>query len=324
MKKNQMKFLPYATFIALLAFGCAASEYSEPGNVTKTGVDTTAGVYFDSSKLLQSSFPTPTTFGGCTTAADNNKNILVSSSQVLSINIQSITASASPGSSGVQCGEAQSVAFLPNAGDNVWKSVLTGTVTIGTSNIGNQSVTFQRAFSADLDKDGSSDVVSYNVTLSGAGAVLISRTVRLTGVASCTTSRTAACAAATTTSSNTNVAAAALATAGDHTFSITWQTQTGTNNAGGAATVVIDGTTIVNGTSAGLENPGANLAAGPAEPATTGIFVSNTAAATWAVLNASAVPVNAMNIVMKGGTGAAGAQTAASNPTLKNVKWSKS
>lgn len=324
MKNNKIKFLAAATLTALFVLGCAATDYSSPSDVTKTGVDTTSGVYFDSSKLLQSSFSTPTTFAGCATAADHNTKILISTAQVLSINIQSITAAAAPGSSGVQCGEAQQVAYLPNANDNVWKSVVTGTVTIGASNIANQSVTFQRAFGADLDKDGTSDAISYNVTLSGAGAVVISRTVRLSSAGSCQTSRTVPCASATATSSNSNVAAAALTTAGDHTFSITWQTQTGTANAGGAATVVIDGTTIVNGTTIGLENPGANLAVAAAEPATSGILVSGTTAAAWAVLNATAVPVNVMNIVMKGGTGAAGAQTAASNPTLKSVKWSKS
>ncbi len=326
MKHNKIKLLAATTLTAMFVLGCAATDYSSPSDVTKTGTDTTSGIYFDSSKLTQTSFSTPTTFGGCTTAADYNTKILVSTAQVLSINIQSITAAASPGSSGVQCGEAQAIAYLPNAGDNVWKSVLTGTITIGASNIVNQSVIFQRAFSADLDKDGTTDVVSYNVSLGGAATnnITASRTVRLSSAGSCQTSRTVPCASATVSSANAQITNAALQTAGDHTFSITWQTQTGTSNAGGAVTIVIDGVTVSNGTSAGIENPGANLAAGAADPAPSGILVSGTTAAAWAVLNASAVPVNAMNIIMKGGTGAPGAQTAASNPTLKNLKWSKS
>lgn len=324
MKLNKIQIFSLTAAVAFVSY-CAASDYSSPGDVTKTGVNTTSGIYYDTSKLSISSYSTPTSFTACTTANDFNTKVLVSSAGVLSPNTQSITAQTGAGSTGVTCAEAQAVAYVPNANDNVWKWVMAGTITIGTSQIATQSITLTRAFSADLDKDGvATDAILYNVTLSGSGNVLVSRNAKLSSVGSCVTSRTVPCAAATSASSNTTIAAAALSTAGDHTFSITWQTQTGTSNAGGNVVVVIDGTTIFNGTSNGLENPGANLANGAAEPATSGILVSGTTASTWAVLNSSAVPVNALNIVMKGGTQTAGAQTTASvYPSLKSFTVSK-
>jgi hypothetical protein len=327
MNKQLITKLGLATLVATLATGCAATEFTEPGNVSKSGTDLTSGVIYDSSKLTISGYAAPSTFSICTGGTDFKSKINVGPGGVMTPNYQSITSQTGPGSSGYSCGEAQQVALMTNAKDNTWKSVATGTVNWGTLNIGNQELTIQRAFSADFDKDGKTDSVAYTVTLSGSsgGSVTITRTIGLSSSGSCTTSNSTPCAAATTSAWRQITGITSLTTPGDHTFVITLQTQAGTANAGGAVAVTVDGTTVTNGTTSGIENPGASMVGGPigADPVTTGILVSGTAAAPWAILNNAAVPVNALNLALKGGTGSPGAQTAASYPTLKSLTWTR-
>jgi hypothetical protein len=196
---------------------------------------------------------------------------------------------------------------MTNAKDNTWKSVISGTLNFGASNVSGQAVILQRVFSADLDKDGRSDTIAYSIALSGAGAVQVTRVVSMTGGLSTT--------GGTMTQT---LPAAALNAAGDHTFSITIETQAGTANAGGQVSVSIDGGAAVTGT----ENPGVAFTNGStANPAPTQITVAGQTAAIWAVLNSSSVPVNAFNIAMRGtDTTVADGIQAAFFPTLKSIK----
>lgn len=303
------KYIINGTMVGLtvaLMTGCVATDYTEPGNVSKTGADISSGVAFDSSKLTVSAYAAPTTPGVCTGASDYNTSFTVSNGE-LSIKRQSTASGSGAGSTGLNCAEVQQIAYLTNAKDNTWKSVISGTLNFGASNVGGQAVIFQRAFSADLDKDGRSDTVAYSIALSGAGAVQVTRVVSMTGSLST--------AGGTMTQT---LAAAALAAAGDHTFSITIETQASTANAGGQVSVSIDGGAAVTGT----ENPASAFTnSSTANPAPTQITVGGTTAAMWAVLNSSSVPVSAFNVAMRGtDTTVADGIQAAFFPTIKSLK----
>lgn len=306
MKLNKIQIFSLTAAVAFVSY-CAASEYSSPGDVTKTGANTTAGVYFDASALTLTSWTKPTTAAGCTSGVGTQSTAYLTnlkvSSGTISVNNQLTAAATGSGSSGFNCGEAQAVAYVPNAADNTWQWIISGNVVFGGSNVASQSASFTRAFSADLDKDGQSDSILYTVTLAGQGAIQVNRTVVLTSGLSCATDGSTIAACASRSGSMTQTTGnATLAAGGTVAFTITIKTQASTNNAGGAVSVALNGTTVINGSTAGLENPSASNGTGAstADPAPSGIFIGGKTAAIWAVLNDTAVPVNAFNITLRG------------------------
>ncbi len=312
MKK--VKILLSIMLVAGLLSACQ-SDYMEPDAATNTG-NNPASVGFDASTSLLTVLKKPTSGAAACTTADEAVDAKLSSGTI-SVKIPS---TAKNGGSGTYCSEVQQLAMLPNAGDNVWKSVISGSVTISKADIGSQAVSFTRAFSADMDQDGTKDVMSYTVAFSGAGVVQIKRTAYFSSNVSAPT------AGPPYTTHTQQVAAAKLTTAGTYSFSITIQTQADTNNAAGAVTVVLDGDTLTDGTASGLEDPTTDIATATVAhttPAPAKVTVGGTAAALWAMLNHSNVPANAYNIHLEGTDSSIAAGVSSDSfPTISNLKIS--
>lgn len=314
MKNTIIKISVVGMAVALMA-GCAATDYTEPDNVTKTGTGASS-FEFDFSKINAS---TALTNAAATSSAPPGST---------GVKFQADSSSAQTGirpaifAIGTTYPYAQAQAgFLKNPNYNGTAAGLSSPKTVsatlkwtsGSTDLGtNQKVGLSLAFQSDFNRDGNNDTVAYTVQLThlnGAGSVLFIRTASITSGVD-TTDGTCV-----TANSVGNLTAASTA----HTAVITF-TPASTAGLPTTISVTVDGGTAATFT----ESLGANMSTctgGGADAAnTTSFTVGGSAATLGGLFFGGQIPVWSVQVLAQNGDNATGIADT-SSPVINSLSF---
>lgn len=321
MKFNTKLFATAAAVSAGLFFaGCVDSDFTDPEAVSDSEKAATT-TFYDVAGASSDTLETKTGSNAGTCAAlDSNPGDVPENMYNAEITVNQISLTSSTvGNNEEICGEFQQIAIASNPNYNndtgaSFKTVISGTITIPSTETASARAVIQRAFAVDFDKGGTDDTVVYGIAFvpASGGIVQIQRAY---------VDGESGAGSAPSGTSALSVSATDLATAGDYTFEITIEENSSSSTAADV-TVKIDGTALTNAnpstdtptaaiggtasdTCIDYDTGGCDLKAGNDKPL-------------WSLLSATSVPVNAFNLVLYGND--ANSDGKVGIPSIKNLK----